>query len=86
MSAATMKKMSTGGTRRRKQGETRVAGTERALKLPHERDESAESPGPRQAVIKQAAKDLAAGLVDTDNYTRAAATAASAARRRRRDA
>ena len=73
------------GARRRKQGETRVAGIGPALKLPHERDQSTEPPGPRQPVIKQAATDLAAGLVATDNYTRAAATAARAAGRRRRD-
>ena len=85
MNAATTKKASTGGARRRKQGETRVAGSERALKLPHEHDESAEPPGTRQPVIEQAATDIAAGLVDTDNYTRAAAIAARAPRRRRRD-
>lgn len=70
--------------RRRKRGETRLAGPERELKLPHERDESTEPPGPRQRVIKQAAKDLARGLIDTDNYTRAALVAAWADSRRRR--
>lgn len=70
--------------RRLKLGETRIAGLEGTLKLPHERDESTEPPGPRQRVIKQAAKDLAAGLIDTDNYTRAALVAAWADSRRRR--
>ncbi len=41
------------------------------LPLPHERDESAEAPGPARRVVKQAEKDLNAGMVDTDNYTRA---------------
>ena len=69
--------------RRVKLGETRVASPDGELKLPHERDESTEPPGPRRRVIKQAAKDLAAGLIDTDNYTRAALVAAWADRRRR---
>ena len=72
------------GKPRRKQGETRLAGPERDLKLPHERDESAQPPGPRQRIIKQAAKDLAAGMIDTDNYTRVAEVAAQAETRRRR--
>jgi hypothetical protein len=58
-------------------------GPERELKLPHEHDESTE-PGPRRRVIKQAAKDLARGLIDTDNYTRATLVAARADSRRRR--
>ncbi len=38
-----------------------------SLALPHERDESIKEDGlPRRAVIEQAAKDLAAGQVDTD--------------------
>jgi len=55
----------------------------RALKLPHERDESADPSAPRQAVMTRAACDVAAGRVDTDNYTRAAGVAAAAAKRRR---
>jgi hypothetical protein len=51
------------------------------LALPHERDESTQAPGARRAVIKQAARDLAAGLVDTDNYTRAATIAAPGKKR-----
>ena len=70
--------------RRGKLGETQLAGPPRGLKLPHERDESTEAPGPRQPVIKQAAKDLARGLIDTDNYTRATLVAARADSRRRR--
>jgi hypothetical protein len=39
----------------------------RVAKLPHEIDESVNpNPPPPQPVIKQAAKDLARGLVDTD--------------------
>lgn len=74
-----------GTASRRLRGETRVAGVERALKLPHEHDESAEASRVKQPVIKQAEKDVAAGLIDTDNYTRAAQVAARAALRRRRD-
>ena len=48
------------------------------LPLPHERDESAEAPGPPRQVVKQAAKDLSAGMVDTDNYTRAKAVSEGA--------
>jgi len=71
-------------SRRLEPGETRPQDTDRELKLPHERDEGPESPGPRQRVIRQAAKDLARGLIDTDNYTRAALVAARADKRRRR--
>jgi hypothetical protein len=39
----------------------------RVAKLPHELDESVDpNPPPLQPEIKQAAKDLARGLVDTD--------------------
>jgi hypothetical protein len=55
----------------------------RALKLPHERDESADPSAPRQAVMTRAAGDLAAGRVDTDNYTRATGVAAAASKKRR---
>lgn len=73
-----------GTASRRRRGETRVAGVERPLKLPHEHDESAEASRAKQPIIKQAAKDVAAGLIDTDNYTRAAGVAARAEARRRR--
>jgi hypothetical protein len=63
-------------------GETRLAGPARALKLPHERDESTEPTGSTRTVIKQAANDVASGLVDTDNYTRATAVTARAEGRR----
>lgn len=41
--------------------------------LPHERDERPDPPsaGARRGIILQASRDLAAGQVDTDNYTRA---------------
>lgn len=49
-----------GETRPRQEGEP-------APRLPHERDESASSQaGPDQEVIRQAARDVEAGLVDTD--------------------
>lgn len=52
-----------------------------APRLPHEHDEAPESGAPRQPVIRRAARDLAKGLVDTDNYTRAAAITRYALRR-----
>ena len=42
-----------------------------APRLPHERDEVADSSAPRKPAVVQAQRDVAAGLVDTDNYTRA---------------
>ena len=51
------------------------------LALPHERDESIQAPGARRPVIKQAAHDLEAGLVDTDNYPRAATIVARGTKR-----
>lgn len=54
------------------------------LALPHERDENTPAPGTKRgtrSVIKRAARDIEAGMVDTDNYTRATAVAA---RRKRR--
>lgn len=46
------------------------------LALPHERDENTQAPGTKRGVIKQAARDVEAGMVDTDNYTRATGVAA----------
>ena len=40
-------------------------------RLPHERDEVADASAPRKPAVIQAQRDLAAGLVDTDDYTRA---------------
>jgi len=40
-------------------------------RLPHERDEVADASAPRKPMVIQAQRDVAAGLVDTDNYTRA---------------
>jgi hypothetical protein len=67
-------------------GKTRVheATGKPAPQLPHERDESAESGAARQPVIQQAAIDREAGLVDTDNYTRASAVVKRIWPRRRR--
>jgi hypothetical protein len=39
--------------------------------LPHDRDESPEVGGAPRQIIAQGQQDLAAGRVDTDNYTRA---------------
>ncbi|CAN5622161.1 hypothetical protein BH11PSE7_BH11PSE7_34270 [soil metagenome] len=50
------------------QGDTRVSDNQSAVpRLPHEHDESADSQGsaPR-AEMQQAARDINAGLVDTD--------------------
>lgn len=54
------------------------------LALPHERDEHTDPPAAARKVIKQAARDLRAGLVDTDNYTRTTAIAAIAPAPKRR--
>ena len=50
------------------QGDTRVNKDEDAApRLPHERDESADSQNsPPRADMQQAAKDIKSGLVDTD--------------------
>lgn len=55
----------------------------RRLKLPHEHDESAEPSSEQDRVVRQAARDVAAGQVDTDNYSRAAAIAQAAPKKRR---
>ncbi len=52
---------------RRRSGQTDVP-----LAMPHERDEAVERDLPQQEVVVQAHADLAAGQVDTDNYTRIA--------------
>jgi hypothetical protein len=52
--------------------------------LPHEHDEKAEGGAAATGVIRQAARDVAAGQVDTDNYTRVRQSAAAAARKGRR--
>jgi len=52
--------------------------------LPHEHDERPEAGAPTQPVIRQAARDIAAGLVDTDNYTRIADVPNRTAQRGRR--
>ena len=54
-----------------------------SLPLPHERDESADATAVRQPAIKQAARDLDAGQVDTDNYTRALSITSAPKYRRR---
>ena len=55
----------------------------RPLKLPHERDESADATRVKRPVIKQAARDVAAGMIDTDNYTRISAIVSTGRGRRR---
>ena len=63
-----------------------------APQLPHERDESVDPPpsGATRTVVRQAKRDVDAGRVDTDNYTRVASAAepvldAPSATRRRSD-
>ena len=53
------------------------------LKLPHEHDESAELSRVQHRVVRQAARDVASGQVDTDNYTRASAIAKKTPTKRR---
>ena len=38
------------------------------MRLPHERDESAQAPGPPDGVTAQGERDLAEGKTDTDCY------------------
>lgn len=52
-------------------------------KLPHDRDEAPEVGGEPRPIIAQARDDLAAGRVDTDNYTRARQITRRALARRR---
>ena len=52
----------------------------RPLKLPHEHDESPEPSSIVQPVIRQAQGDIAAGRMETDNYTRAASVADAASK------
>jgi hypothetical protein len=62
----------------------RVANVVNSPRLPHERDEVPDASAPRKGVIVQAQRDVAAGLVDTDNYTRAPKVTQPALARRRR--
>lgn len=48
-----------------------------SLALPHERDERPAAGAPVRPVMRQAKRDLDAGQVDTDNYTRIAAVTAN---------
>ena len=57
---------------------------ETSLALPHERDEVPEIGAPTQAIMRQAKRDLDAGQVDTDNYTRVAAASAATLQKPRR--
>lgn len=49
---------------------TGATSPDTGVRLPHERDESAEPSGKRQAKISIAERDVREGQVDTDNYTR----------------
>jgi len=60
----------------------RSGRTDRALTMPHERDEAPETDLPRQAVVEQAHHDVERGLVDTDNYTRIAPVTSPVSTRR----
>jgi hypothetical protein len=61
-----------------------LANVVNAPRLPHERDEVPDASAPRKAVIVQAQRDVAAGLVDTDNYTRVPKVTQPVPARRRR--
>jgi len=54
------------------------------LPLPHERDESPDISTPTRPIMRQAKRDLDAGQVDTDNYTRVAAASAGRLQQPRR--
>ena len=55
-----------------------------SLLLPHERDQSPQVSTSTRVVMRQAKRDLDAGQVDTDNYTRAAAASGVKSQQRRR--
>ena len=63
---------------------TKSVGPDSGVRLPHERDESAdESRGEPQAEIAIAERDVRQGRVDTDNYTRMRQVAEAGLRKRR---
>ena len=62
----------------------RKPAQEARLRLPHERDESPDVSAPTRPVMRQAKRDLDAGQVDTDNYTRVAAVYAARLRNPKR--
>jgi hypothetical protein len=70
--------------RARKPPGERDRGSVANIPLPHERDEMVDPDTRVRPVIVQAADDLAAGQVDTDNYTRVAESAAQATSKRKR--
>ena len=53
------------------------------IRLPHERDESAEPSGVRQPSMAIAERDVREGRVDTDNYTRMREVGEAGLRKRR---
>ena len=61
----------------------RLPALRHGLKLPHEHDESPEASRVQRPVMRQAARDVAAGQVDTDNYSRAATIAKTTPKKRR---
>ena len=62
----------------------RKSAPKASLPLPHERDQSPQVSARTRAIMRQAKRDLDAGLVDTDNYTRAAAASGAKPQKRRR--
>jgi hypothetical protein len=62
----------------------RKSAQKASLAVSHERDEVPESGTPTRAIMRQAKRDLDAGRVDTDSYTRVAAASAATFRKRRR--
>lgn len=55
-----------------------------SLPLPHERDQSPQISTSTRRLMRQAKRDLDAGQVDTDNYTRAAAASGVKSQQTRR--
>ena len=55
-----------------------------SLPLPHERDQRPQINTPTRAIMRQAKRNLDAGQVDTDNYTRAAAVSGVKSQKPRR--
>jgi hypothetical protein len=62
---------------------TGTTSPDTGIRLPHERDESAEPSDTQQPAIVIAERDLREGRVDTDNYTRMREVGEAGLRKRR---
>ena len=62
---------------------TGTTSPDTGIRLPHERDESAEPSDTQQPDIVIAERDLREGRVDTDNYTRMRVVGEAGLRKRR---